>query len=141
MEGEAIQMPGPLEAATSKAEARLLGWMLAWSALGSVASLIGWGTRGAGGFALGAALAILNYLWLHQAIVALMDAGRVRVPKRVLVKFILRFPLAIAGLYGLHKTGWLLFSGILAGLFVPVGGILVEAGIQIAGGLRTSAHS
>lgn len=96
------------------------------------------GMRFGAGLALGAALAILNYFWLHQAVAALFSAGRARVPASVIAKFALRYPLAIAGLYLLYKTGWLPFTAILAGLFVPVGGVLIEAIIQIRQGLRQS---
>jgi len=141
VEAEVIEAPGPMEAATARAEARLLAWMLAWTAAGTLAALKGWSARAAGSFLLGAALAVLNYLWLHQAVVALMDAGRVRLPKRAVAKFILRYPLAIAGLFLLYRTGWLSFPALLAGLFVPVGGVLAEAGVQIAKGLRSPSLS
>lgn len=94
------------------------------------------GVRFGAGLALGAALAILNYFWLHQAIAALFSAGRARVPASVIAKFALRYPLAIAGLYLVYKTGWLPFAAILFGLFVPVAGALVEAIVQLHYGWR-----
>jgi hypothetical protein len=80
---------------------------------------------------VGAGLSILNYFWLHQAIEALFDAGRARLPKRLVAKFVLRYPLAFAGVYLFYRTGWLPFRAILAGLFVPVAGVLIEAVFQI----------
>lgn len=93
--------------------------------------------RFAGGFALGAALAVLNYFWLHQAVEHLL-AARQRMPWKAAVKFALRYPLAIAGVYLIYRTGWLPVTAILAGLFVPVAGVLVEAGIQICHGWKSS---
>ncbi|HMD96903.1 MAG TPA: ATP synthase subunit I [Terriglobia bacterium] len=123
------------EADLARAEARLPRWMMAGALLGTIGILATGHLRWALGFGLGAALAILNYYWLHDAITALFDAGTIRVPKRVVVKFALRYPLAFLGLYLFYATGWLPFAGILAGMFVPVVGILFEAVLQVWQGL------
>ncbi len=115
----------------ARAETRLPRWMAAWALAGTTVALVSGYPRFAAGFALGAALAILNYLWLHQAIRSLFDTGRGRAPRRVVVKFIIRYPLALAVVYLFYRTGWLPFGAVLAGLFVPVGGVLVEAVWQI----------
>ena len=119
----------------ARAEARLPRWMMVWTVLGTIIILATGHLRLALGFALGAALAVLNYYWLHDAITALFDAGTVRVPRRVVVKFALRYPLAFLGIYLFYRTGWLPFAGILAGMFVPVAGVLVEAVLQVGRGL------
>lgn len=93
--------------------------------------------RFAAGFAFGAALSVLNFRWLHQAIANLFAEGQTRVPKRVVAKLALRYPLAFATLYLFYKTEWLPLTAMIAGLFVPVGGILIEAVVQIRDGLRT----
>ena len=123
------------EADLARAEARLPRWMLAAAALGTIAILATGHLRWALGFGLGATLAILNYYWLHDGITTMFDAGTVRVPKRVVLKFALRYPGAFLGIYLFYKTGWLPFAGILAGLFVPVAGILLEALLQVWQGL------
>jgi hypothetical protein len=97
--------------------------------------------RAAAGFAVGAGLAIVNYYWLHQAIATLFSGGSVRVPRRVLLKFAARYPLAFMGIYLCYKTGWLPMAAIIPGLFVPVGGVLIEALVQIHGGLRSGIES
>jgi ATP synthase I subunit len=109
--------------------------MLAAAVLGTIAFLATGHLRWALGFGLGAVLAILNYYWLHDGIRALFDAGTTRVPKRVVVKFALRYPLAFLVIYLFYKTGWLPFAGILAGLFMPVAGVLFEAVLQVWQGL------
>jgi hypothetical protein len=120
----------------ARAEARLPRWMLGLGAAGMLAASVIEGPRFAAGLALGAALAILNYYWLHEAISTLLAGGEARVPRLVVAKFALRYPLAIAGLYLLYKTGWLPFAAILAGLFVPVAGVLMEAVVQLFAGWR-----
>jgi predicted outer membrane lipoprotein len=87
------------------------------------------------GFALGAALGILNYYWLHEAVEALAKAGLSRVPKSLVAKFLIRYPLAFGLVIFFFKTGWLPSMSILAGLFVPVAGILIEAIVQLVDGL------
>jgi len=39
--------------------------------------------------------------------------------------------LTFLGIYLFYKTGWLPFAGILAGMFVPVAGVILEAAAQI----------
>jgi ABC-type dipeptide/oligopeptide/nickel transport system permease component len=88
----------------------------------------------AAGFGLGAALAILNYFWLQQAVARLMTAGKNRPSKWMVTKFLLRYPLAFAAVWIFCRTGWLPFMAVLAGLFVPVAGVLIEGTIQLAEG-------
>jgi hypothetical protein len=88
-------------------------------------------------FGLGAALGILNYYWLHEAVEALAKAGQSRIPKSVVAKFLIRYPVAFGLVLVVFKTGWLPPMAILAGLFVPVAGVLIEAIIQLADGLAS----
>jgi ATP synthase I chain len=135
VQAETIQTPnGMIDLA--RAEARLPRWMLVLGAAGMLAGGVMEGPRFAAGLALGAALSILNYYWLHQVIVALASAGQARVPRLVVAKFALRYPLAIGGLSLLYMTGWLPLAAILAGLFVPVAGVLAEAVVQLCYGWR-----
>jgi hypothetical protein len=92
--------------------------------------------RFSAGFALGAGLAILGYFWLHQAIETLTSGGQARPPKRLLAKVFVRYPLAFAAVYLFYRTGWLPATAILAGLFVPVGGVLIEAVVLLRDGLK-----
>jgi hypothetical protein len=131
MQAETIQGQDP-----GRAEARLPRWMMACAILALLVILLRGQVRFAAGFALGAALAILNYFWIHQAVEALMTAGQSRVPKLVVAKFLIRYPLAFAALWLFYRTGWLPMAAILAGLFVPVAGVLIEAFIQLWDGLR-----
>jgi len=120
----------------ARAQARLPRWMTGIAAAATLGLMVSGHFRFAVGFAFGAALSILNFRWLHQAISNLFAEGQTRVPKLMVAKFALRYPLAFATLYLFYKTGWLPLTAMLAGFFVPVGGVLVEAGIQIRDGLR-----
>ncbi|HEV2492690.1 MAG TPA: ATP synthase subunit I [Terriglobia bacterium] len=122
----------------ARAEARLPYWMAAVALAAGVAMLASGHTRWAAGFFLGGTLAILNYYWLREAIVALFDAARVRVPRRLILKFLVRYPLVFGSVYLFYHTGWLPFDAVLAGLFVPTAGVVMEAVIQVGSGLRST---
>ena len=132
MPTETIQTPE-----LARAEARLPRWMMLCGLLALIVILACRQFSIAVGFGLGAALGILNYYWLHKAVEALAKAGQSRVPKSVVAKFLIRYPLAFGLLFFFFKTGWLPPVSILAGLFVPVVGILIEAIIQVGEGLAS----
>jgi hypothetical protein len=121
-----------------RAEARLPRWMMALAALVTLGALLAGQPRFAAGFVVGAGLALVNYFWLHQAVEHLMAAGTARLPRALIAKFVLRYPLLIGGVYLLYRTGWVSLPGLLAGLFIPVGGVLIESAVQIRDGLRNS---
>lgn len=110
-------------------------WMMLCGFLALIVILLCGQLRIAIGFALGAALGILNYYWLHEAVEALVNAGQSRIPKLVVAKFLVRYPVAFGLVLVFFKTGWLPPMAILAGLFVPVAGVLIEAIIQLGDGL------
>ena len=131
MQAETTQKTDP-----AQAEARLPRWMAAIAAAGALAAALAGQGRFAAGFAVGAALAILSYCWLHQAVEKLLAAAPERLPWGVVAKFALRYPLALGAVYVFYRTGWLDHRAILAGLFVPVGGAFLEAVVQIREGWR-----
>ncbi len=122
----------------ARSEARLPRWMAGVAVVSTAAVLATGRVSVAAGFALGAGLAVLNYYWLRQAIAALFDAARVRVPRRLIVKFLVRYPLAFGGVYLFYRTGWFPLGAVLAGLFVPAGGVVIEAVVQVGAGLRST---
>jgi uncharacterized membrane protein len=125
----------------ARAEARLPRWMVLCGLVALIVMLIWRQLWVAAGFTLGAALGILNYLWLHEAVEALARAGQDRVPRLLVAKFLIRYPLAFGLVIFFFKTGWLPPMAILAGLFVPVAGLLIEAIVQIGGGLASHPNS
>jgi hypothetical protein len=101
--------------------------MVAIGGLGSLVFLaLGRGLMAAA-FTLGAGISILGYLWLAQAVKVALNASEKGVPRRVLFNFVLRYPLAFGAVLLFYETHWLPFTGILAGLFVPFAGALVES--------------
>lgn len=109
------------------AEARLPRWMVAIAGLGSLVFLaLGRGLMAAA-FTLGAGISILGYLWLAQAVRAALNASEKGVPRRVLFNLVLRYPLAFGAVLLFYETHWLPFTGVLAGLFVPFAGALLES--------------
>jgi len=130
MQTETIQIPD-----LARAEARLPRWMVLCGLVALIVMLLFRQVLIAAGFALGAALGILNYYWLHEVVGALAKAGQTRVPKLLVGKLLIRYPLAFGVVFLFFKTGWLPPMSVLAGLFVPVAGILIEAIVQIGDGL------
>ncbi len=104
--------------------------------LGAAATLVvavGWGWRAAAGLALGAALSWVNYRWLKQGVAAIAqlstaqaDAPKVRIPKRVYVKFFGRFALLLVAVYAILSGSLLPGATVLAGLFAVVAAVLIE---------------
>ena len=130
MQTETIQIPD-----LARAEARLPRWMVLCGLVALIVMLLFRQVLIAAGFALGAALGILNYYWLHEVVGALAKAGQTRVPKLLVGKLLIRYPLAFGVVFLFFKTGWLPPMSVLAGLFVPAAGILIEAIVQIGDGL------
>ena len=120
------------------AEARLPRWMAGFAAVGMLVTFLLGHARAAGGFGLGAAIAIVGYSWLHKAVVSLMEAGRMRPSKATLGKLLIRYPLAVLVIFVFYRENWLPFEAVLAGLFVPVAGALAESVFQIGLALRHS---
>ena len=108
---------------------------------GVVAALLVVDVRTAGGFALGAGVALLGYSWLHKAVVTMMDAGRERPSKLMVGKIVIRYPLAIAAVFVFYRENWLPFQAVLAGLFVPVAGVVAESLYQVSLAFRHSDPS
>ena len=123
----------------ARAEARLPGWMAACGAIAVVAMLIRAQFGFALGLALGAALAILNYYWLHESVSALMSSSVTRIPNGLILKLLIRYPLAFGAVYLFYATGWLPFAAVLLGLFVPIAGAMIEAIFQVVESLRSPA--
>jgi len=119
-----------------RAEARMPRWMYAIALLGALSTLALGSGRAAVGFSVGALFGILNYFWIHQAVVALMNAEGARVPKRVVIKMLVRYPLCFAGMFLFYKTGWSPILAVVAGLLVPGAGVLMESLFLIGVGFR-----
>jgi hypothetical protein len=124
----------------ARSEARLSRWMVLIAVAGMAGLFISGRGKAGLGFAIGAFFGLLNYNWLRQSVEALGNAATVRPPKRMIVKFAVRYPLVIVALYCLYRTRWLPFMVIIYGLLVPAGAILIESPFLIREGLRASGR-
>ena len=126
--------------ALDRAETRLPRWMGVIAGLGILVLLLLGRGRMAGAFALGAGISILGYRWLAQAVKAALDAGEQGVPRRVVLNLVLRYPVAFGAVLVFYETHWLPFMGVLAGLFVPFAGALVESLVLLGKMIRTEHY-
>lgn len=132
--------PGAAERFYSLAPARIVrgSWIF-----GLLLLPVAWwrfGAASAAGFALGAALACLNFYWLARAVEGL--AGRIvndqssETGRSIVARFLLRYLLIGLGAYVIF-TGWSQAThGFLVGLCVPVAAMLGEAFYELYVALR-----
>ena len=111
-------------------------WMYAIALGGVLLTLLLGSPRAAVGFSVGALFGILNYFWIHQTVVALMNAEGARVPKSIVIKMLLRYPLCFAGIFLIYETGWSPILAVVGGLLVPGAGVLTETLFLIGVGFR-----
>ncbi len=111
-------------------------WMLGIALVGTVACFAWTEGRAAIGFALGAGIGILGYLWLHEMSATLLDAGAVRRPRALVPKLLLRYLMMAAVIFIAQRTGWVPVLAVFAGLLVPGAGVLAESLNLIRSGLK-----
>ena len=115
-----------------RAERQIEYVTLGMGVVGALFAAARWGWRCAAGVMLGAFLAWINYRWLKQGMDALTqlslaqaESEKVRIPKRVYVKFFARYALIIAVVYAILRGSLVPAAAVLAGLFALVGAVLV----------------
>jgi len=93
-----------------------------------------WGARAGMGMAAGAALSWMNYRWMRQGVNAVarlsraqQDAGKVRLPKSIMLKFLGRYALLLLAAYVSLTQLRLPVASVLAGFSALVAAMLVEA--------------
>lgn len=118
---------------TRQIERRLLGWMIAVAAAAILAAVAIWGLVFAAGVAAGAAIAVLGYVWLLDALSAALTGAGARLGKGLVIKLVIRYPILLSALYLFYRTKWLPVEAVLVGLFVPLGGGVVECLYQVGG--------
>jgi len=116
--------------------ARLPRWIAGVSAAAVIGSLLAGQVRFAAGLALGCGVALVGYWWLHRGILAAFDSGSARAPLGVYVRLALRYPVAIGAVLLFDRTGWLPARAVMAGLFAPLAGVLIECAVLAARSLR-----
>ena len=89
------------------------------------------------GIALGGALALLNYKWLHASLRSIMAVGSRKTPPGTTMKFVTRWLVIAAVAWVANQTGYFEAVGILAGLFAPAIAVMMEAAYMT---FKTLAH-
>ena len=118
------QIPGPL-------------WMGMLTLGSGVVVLVYWGAATAAAFVLGAWGGILNYRWLHRAVYSVLEDPSKRVPKRLVIRILLRYPLVLGLILLLYWTQWLPVLGVIGGLFVPIAVLMVGSAVYLFTGGRS----
>jgi len=124
----------------SAAVGRIPRFMVGLGVIFSGAAWLRYGWHIALGFACGCAIAYLNFRWLEKVVNALADratgSGRPQSSSGVVLRFLLRYFLIGLAAYAIFTISRDSLYGLLAGLFLPVGAILVEAGYELYAALR-----
>jgi len=119
----------------SGAYARIIRCMLALGIVATIAVLVRFGLAVAAGFVVGCAIAFVNFHWLKRVVSALADRATANGERPssmgVVLRFLLRYFLIALGAYVIFKISQDSLYGLLAGLFLPVGAILMEAAYEL----------
>jgi small-conductance mechanosensitive channel len=115
------------------AERRIEYFTLGIGFVASIGVAIHWGIKSGLGVAAGAALSWINFRWMKQGVTTLAvlstaqeGADKIRVPKKVYVKFLGRYVLLIAGAYVILRGFSLPVVSLLAGFGAAVAAMLSE---------------
>ncbi len=128
------QIPESERRLLAGAEGRLVRFVLVLGLLGTVAILFGWGWRAAVGFLIGAALALLNYWWISQAVSALARAGRARPSNLTYFKFFGRYALIGVVVYVIFSRSLVPILAVMGGLLILVPAVAAEFLYEVARG-------
>ena len=119
---------------------RIRRFMLVLAIVLTAACWLRFGWRLALGFGAGCVIAYLNFYWLKRVVSALADAatrtGDKQSGRGVFLRFLLRYLLMGLGAYAIFRVSPASLYGLLAGLFLPVAGIICEAGYEVYAALR-----
>ena len=130
----------PADAFFSGAYGRIIRFMIALGIVATIAVLVRFGIAPAAGFVTGCAIGFLNFHWLKRVVSALADrataTGERQSSTGVVARFMLRYFLIALAAYAIFTISRDSLYGLLAGLFLPVGAILVEAGYELYAALR-----
>ena len=123
-----------------EALSRIRNFMLV---LGPVLCVIAWavfGGRAALGFLVGGVIAFLNFQWLKSGVSGLADrvtnTGKALSGKGIVARFLLRYGLLGVAAYAILTSFPASLRGLFAGLFLPVGAIVCEAGYEVYRAVR-----
>lgn len=120
-------MTAPDELTYERASGRIVRFMAALAALGSVVACAGWGWKFGAGFLFGAAISGLNFVLL-KGMVNRLGGSR---PRRRFA-LLLRYPLLGACAYVIFRFSPISIAAALAGIFVFTAAVFIEVIFEIA---------
>ncbi len=124
----------------SSALLRIRVFMLVLAPVLFVAAWLEFGWRAAAGFLLGCIISYLNFEWLKSGVSILADkvtnTGKRQSGKATVARFLLRYALLGLAAYAILTSFPASLRGLFAGLFLPVGAIICEAGYELYATLR-----
>jgi hypothetical protein len=92
------------------------------------------------GFVVGCAIAYVNFYWLKRVVMGLADkvtaTGKCPSSAGIVLRFVGRYFLMALAAYAIFRISPASLYGLLAGLFLPVGAIMCEAGYELYAALR-----
>jgi len=129
------QVQTTAEAFYSGALRRIPRFMIGLALVFSLGIWLRYGWRIALGFFCGSAIAYLNFYWLERVVNALADratsSGERQSSGGIVFRFLVRYFLMAAAGYAIFTVSPASLYGLLAGLFLPVGGIACEAAYEV----------
>ncbi len=133
-------IPDKSEAFYAGAYGRIVRLMFVLGAVLAIVALVRFGVMIALGFAAGCAIGMLNFHWLKRVVSALVDrvtdTGEKPRSAGVVFRFLLRYLLVAAVAYAIFRISLASLYGLLAGLFLPVAAIMLEAVYEVYAALR-----
>jgi len=100
----------------------------------TVAAFVRFGMRIGVGFAIGCAIAGINFYWIKRVVAIFADKitqQQTATPRGARFRFALRYILVALIVYVIFKSSVASFNALLAGLFLPVPAILTEAAYEV----------
>jgi len=126
------EIPESERALLAQAERRLGRMILFLTPVGAGVAAWGWGGETALAFAVGGALAYLNYRWIVAVVDTLVRSTQAgRVPRRAYVKLLAPLLLLGAGLYVIFSRSLVSVGGLVGGLLLLVAAVMMEAAYQV----------
>jgi hypothetical protein len=131
----ASSAPDARDEVYSRAVERIPRFMASLGLVFSVAAWWRFGRASALGFLGGAVIAFLNFRWLKDGVNGLADrvtnTGKTQSGQGIVARFLLRYVLMGAAAYVILTSFPASLRGLFAGLCLPVGAIVCEAGYEI----------
>jgi hypothetical protein len=135
-----VQPPVASEAFYSRALPRIRRFMIGLALPVAVFILLRFGWKIALGFLAGCAIAYVNFYWLKRVATGLADkvtaTGKRPSSGGIVLRFVGRYLLMALAAYAIFKISPASLYGLFAGLFLPVGAIMCEAGYELYAALR-----